>query len=442
VRLRRSRPRPSADHPESPMIVEVRDGSACAESVRVGDLLVEINGKRPQDILDYFEACDGSRVSLRLLREGREIVYKLRKDPGTPLGLVFGEAVFDGVRSCRNRCIFCFVDQMPPGLRPSLYIKDDDYRLSFYYGNFITLNNVTRRDMERIRRLRLSPLYVSLHSTDPGMRSQLMGGNAARGLEALGALLDAGIEIHLQVVACPDINDGEELLRTLHGVLEDYPAASLGVVPVGLTSQASVLPQVLTRHDRQTAIEVLDAVEAYQSMALDRYGRRIFYAADEFYLMAGRDFPPQNEYDGYPQMENGIGMARCFLEQARTEADAQRRDIEPARGVLTGIAGESIVRTALELSSLNGVEVVSVDNMLLGGTVTVTSLLGGGDIMAALSSRGPVSRELLIPDSMLRDGSFIDDRTPDDVERATGYRLVPVEVNGAGLLRALCEERK
>jgi len=425
-----------------PRITEVREGSPCSGSVMAGDLLLALDRKPPLDILDYMEASEGRRVSLRLSREGNEIALKVRKGPGIPLGLVFDEAVFDGVRTCHNHCIFCFVDQMPPGFRETLYIKDDDYRLSFYYGNFITLNNLSREDLERIRRLRLSPLYVSLHTTDPVLRSSLMGGDGGRGLDALRSLLDDGFEIHLQVVVCPGINDGEALQHTLYDILATYPAASLGVVPLGLTSYTGGLPEGLMPHNRDSALQVLEALEEYQALALDKYGRRLFFAADEFYLLAERDFPGEDEYDGYPQLENGVGMARKFIQEAYFEAGAFIPEGEPVRGVVTGVAGEKVMGIALENAGMRGVEVVAVENRLLGGSVTVTALLGGADIIAALRERRPVSRELLIPDSMLREGLFIDDLTPDDVRRETGYRLVPVEVDGACLLRALCGEEQ
>jgi len=410
--------------------------------VKAGDLLLELNGRPPLDILDYLEAGEGSSVSIRLLRGGRKITRRVRKEAGIPLGLVFDQAVFDGVRTCSNDCIFCFVDQMPPGLRETLYVKDDDYRLSFYYGNFITLNNLSDADLERIRRMRLSPLYVSLHATDPALRSRLMGGNAVKGLSALRMLLDEGIEIHLQVVLCPGINDGEALRRTFRDVLDDYRAASLGVVPVGLTSRAGALHGEISPCGRDAALRVLEAVKEYQEHALEIYGSRIFHAADEFYLLVEEGFPGEEEYEGYPQVENGVGMARKFIAEAGEERGIIAAADRPVRGVMTGEAGERVLREAMAESGAGGAEVIVVRNRLLGETVTVAALLGGADIMAALKERRPVSRELLIPGSMLREGLFIDDLAPSDIERETGYRLIPVEVDGARFLRALYAEEE
>jgi putative radical SAM enzyme (TIGR03279 family) len=376
------------------------------------------------------------------MRDGAEIVHKIRKGPGIPLGLVFDELVFDGMRTCGNRCIFCFVDQMPQGLRPTLYVKYDDYRLSFYYGNFITLNNLSREDLQRIRRLRLSPLYVSLHSTDPALRGRLMGGDAERGLSALRALIDDGLEVHLQVVVCPGYNDGDELRRTLRDVLDSYAAASLGVVPLGLTSQAHRLPRKLAPHDRDSALGVLEVVAEYQAIAMTKYGRRLCFAADEFYLLAGREFPSQEEYEDFPQLENGVGMARKFVEEAREEAGTPRTGGKPLRGIVTGVAGADVVRVALQAAGLRGVEIVTVASDLFGASVTVSALLGGADIVRALREERPASRELLFPDSMLTGEVFLDDLTPADVERDTGYRLIAVRVEGASLIHALSGEEK
>ncbi len=408
--------------------------------MRPGDYLVAIDGVRPLDILDCLKASEAKSVSLELRRGGERVACRIRKRSGIPLGLVFDEAVFDGVRRCGNRCIFCFVDQLPPGLRPSLYVKDDDYRLSFYYGNFITLNNLSREDLERIKGLRLSPLYVSLHSTEPTLRGRLMGGKAAAGLEVLRGLIAAGLQLHLQVVVCPGINDGAELRRTLQDVLEDLEAASLGVVPVGLTTRADRLTPAIKAHDRTSAMDVLAAVREYQEKALARSGRRVFFAADEFYLLAGEELPPAVDYEDYPQLENGIGMARKFLQEVHEASGTYTGREKPRRGIVTGAAGEGVIDAALAETGLVGVEVVRAENRLLGETITVSALLGGADIAAALQAAKPASRELLIPDSMLKEGMFLDDITPADVELETGYRLVPTEVEGGAFLRALYGE--
>lgn len=432
----RRQPSPQREY-DPPLITGIRRGSPCAFKVRRKDLLLEINGKQPRDILDYLQAAEGELVSLRLRRGDREITRRIRKRSGVPLGLLLDRVVFDGVRTCVNHCPFCFVDQLSPGMRPALYLKDDDYRLSFYYGNFITLNNIYDEDLERILKLRLSPLYVSLHSTDPQLRSRLMGGEARRGLEALSLLLREGIEIHLQVVVCPDLNDGEALRRTFRDVLESYTARSLGAVPLGLTSRAPLLSHRLVAHSRASARQTLETVREFQELAKERYGRRLFFAADEFFLLAGEDFPPAEEYEGYPQLDNGVGMARKFLDGCGRAAGETKLRPRPGLGVITGVAGAPVISRALREACWDNVELLVVENRVFGAPVTATSLLGGGDIAAALSRDSPASRRLLFPATLLNEGRFIDDLTPGDVERKTGYTLMPVEVDGEAFVRSL-----
>lgn len=438
-----------------PRVVEVREDGPCSGVVREGDLLLEVNGRRPRDVLDIMLWGDGPIVRLRLRRGDREIRVKVAKEEGRPLGLVFENPVFDGVITCRNRCRFCFVDQMPASLRSSLYLKDDDYRLSFWYGNFITLNNLAASEVRRILSLRLSPLYVSLHTTDPGLRSSLMGRGAERGLEILRLFLREGLEIHLQVVCCPGINDGIDLRRTFEEVLHELPAASMAVVPVGLTRLAGERAPGIRAHDAGTASRVLELVEEYQERARDILGRRLFHAADEFYLLAGRGFPPSGHYEGYPQLDNGVGMARKFMEEISMVSGGTTPAVRQGRppltsdgkaegmmpGVVTGVAGEPVLRRALAQAGVEGVEVVAVENSLFGGSVTVTSLLGGSDLVRALREVAPSSRDLLIPATLLRDGLFLDDLSLEDAIQRTGYRLHPVEVEGATFLGALLSGR-
>ncbi len=434
-------------------VAEVREDSPCRGLVKEGDLLLSVNGERPRDVIDYMHLGYPSRVRLRLRRGDRELRVTLRKEEGLPLGLVFEEPVFDGVITCRSRCLFCFVDQMPPGMRPSLYLKDDDYRLSFLQGNFVTLNNLGRAELRRILDLRLSPLYVSLHTTDPHLRTRLMGKNGNRGLEALRVLLRAGLEVHLQVVCCPGLNDGEALTRTFRDVLREGAAASLGVVPVGLTRLGAERTPGIRPHDAETASRVLDTVEEFQGRALELLGRRLFHASDEFYLLAGRDFPGDEEYEGYPQLENGVGMARKFLEEAARLAQGKGGGAEVrtpqspmcvglvarkgAPGVITGEAGKAVLERALSRAGVSGVDVLAVENRLFGGTVTVTSLLGGSDLEMALREEAPSCRELVIPETLLREGRFLDDLTPEDIRLRTGYCLRPLPVRGDAFISFL-----
>ncbi|OFW60386.1 MAG: hypothetical protein A2Y75_08490 [Candidatus Solincola sediminis] len=421
-------------------MIEVRQGSSCEGLVEPGDLLLEIDRRPPQDILDCLQASEPVKLSLRIDRNGIEIALRVCKQSGEPLGLVFDEAVFDGTRTCRNKCFFCFVDQMPQGLRATLYIKDDDYRLSFYYGNFITLNNLSPDDIARILRLRLSPLYVSLHTTDPELRDRMMGGDGAAGLNALQSILDAGIEVHLQVVSCPGINDGDQLRRILEDVLVHYAgAASLGIVPVGITSACS--NDLIRAHDKESSCRLLELVEEYQEEALRRRGDRLFFAADEFYINAGREFPAAEDYEDFPQLENGIGMARKFIDDAHEYFERAGPVGGTCSGIITGVAGEPVIRRALPAATVEKTEILTVKNGLFGARVTATSLLSGGDIISAIRLTRPSAREMLFPETLLREGRFLDDLTPEDVRRETGINLTAVEVNGAELFRTLSKPK-
>ncbi|MFV0258873.1 MAG: DUF512 domain-containing protein [Acidimicrobiales bacterium] len=298
---------------ESPLVVAVSPGSAADRAgVVVGDALVSINGEAPRDVIRYQLLVDGPEVSLELDRGGLPRTVDIRKADGEPLGIDVNSAVFDQVRTCDNHCPFCFIYQLPPGMRSSLYLKDDDYRLSFLYGNFTTLTRFTEADLERVVTERLSPLYVSIHATDPELRTRLLRNRrGAMSLRWLRALLDHGIEVHGQIVVCPGLNDGDALDATLTDVLDQYPElASLAVVPLGVSDHSSE-PE-LRPHTVAEASRVIDIVEEWQTVFQDLLGRRLVFVGDEYYLLADRPFPPADRYEGFPMHEDGIGMARQF----------------------------------------------------------------------------------------------------------------------------------
>ncbi len=298
------------------VIQSVVPGSAAAEAgVLAGDEVVAVSGRAVRDIIEYRWMTDEEEVSLDLLRGGLELSLDITKAPGTPLGMEIDSPVFDEVRTCDNHCEFCFIYQLPPGMRKSLYLKDDDYRLSFLYGNFTTLTRFTEADVERVLTEGLSPLYVSIHATDPTVRSEMLrnkrGGMSLRWLRVL---LDAGIEVHGQVVVCPGINDGAVLGETLTGVLDEYPElADVAVVPLGV-SRFNTEPR-MRPHTRAEAEAVVDQVEAAQMMFSDVLGRPMVHAADEYYLLSGRDFPAEAVYGDFSMHEDGIGMARAFARE-------------------------------------------------------------------------------------------------------------------------------
>jgi putative radical SAM enzyme (TIGR03279 family) len=472
-------------------VVAVAPGSpAAAAGLLPGDELLTLNGEMVRDVIRYQIQADEPRVELEVRRGGLEHLVTVDKAAGAPLGLDLASAVFDRVRTCDNHCPFCFIYQLPPGMRKSLSLKDDDYRLSFLYGNFTTLTRFTEADLERVVTEQLSPLYVSIHATDPELRARLLRNRrGATSLRWLSALLDAGIEVHGQVVVCPGINDGDALDDTLLGVLDRFPAlASVGVVPLGVSDHTTE-PE-MRPHTRAEAERVLDIVGEWQERFLTALGRRLVYASDEYHLLAGRPFPDLDDYDGLPQHENGIGMATQFADEVRAELAGRSTDVHgtrtgffawvdgaPAEGyraprncespdvpvslsirrnesendssrrnnesflrrtgvvVLTGEYGAAVLEPlAADLATAAGapVEVRPVANRFFGGNIAVTGLLTGPDVARALDGVATDAR-VLLPDVVLSNGRFLDGTTPDDLPR-------PVEIvatDGASLVRAV-----
>jgi NifB/MoaA-like Fe-S oxidoreductase len=443
----------------------------------VGDLLRWINGVSPQDVIEYQQLVDDPDVVLVIDRGGLEVELAVTKAPGAPLGLEVHSAVFDEVRTCDNHCEFCFIYQLPPGLRSSLYQKDDDYRLSFLYGNFTTLTRFTELDLERVVTERLSPLNVSIHATDPTVRAELLRNRrGATSLRWLRALLDHGIEVHGQIVVCPGINDGVVLDDTLCGVLDQYPElATLAVVPLGVSrfnTEARMRP-----HTAEEAATVLDTVDDWQDVFHAVLGRRLVQAADEYYLLAERPFPPAESYDGCAMHEDGIGMAVTFERELLGEIDEPtgptsgffawvdgapadgyrarragsgatrtpagpevpvalftRRDAPTA--LLTGTYGARVLRPLLDRLGRQDVRVLAVENRFFGGNVGVAGLLVGEDLARVLADE-PAGHRYLLPDVCLSRGRFLDGTTPDDLPR-------PVEVvatDGIALRAALGRAR-
>src|SRR5438105_1296720 len=296
-----------------PRVVAVAPGSPAERAgLEPGDEVVTLNGHQPRDVIQWQLLADEADLDLEVRRGGLDLDLAVAKGAGEPLGAEVHSALFDQVRTCDNHCEFCFIFQLPPGLRQSLYVKDDDYRLSFLYGNFTTLTRFTELDLERIVTDGLGPLYVSIHATDPDVRTRMLRNRrGATSLRWLRALLDHGVEVHGQVVVCPGVNDGQVLEDTLAGVLDEYPSlASLAVVPLGVSSHSH--EGSLRSHTVEEANAVVDAVEEWQQIFLSVLGRRLVFAADEYYLLAGRPFPDADAYEGFPQHENGVGMARTF----------------------------------------------------------------------------------------------------------------------------------
>src|SRR6266545_2627146 len=322
-------------------IVAVAPGSpAAVAGLLPGDELLSLNGEAVRDVIRYHLQADEPRVALEVRRGGMERSIVLEKRAGDPLGVELASAVFDRVRTCDNHCPFCFIYQLPKGMRRSLYLKDDDYRLSFLYGNFTTLTRFTEADLERVVTEKLGPLYVSIHATDPDMRTRLLRNRrGATSLRWLVALLDAGIEVHGQIVVCPGINDGAVLEDTLLGILDRFPRlATVGIVPLGVSDHTT--EPDMREHTAAEACAVLETVGRWQSRFFDALGRRLAYAADEYYVLAGRPFPDAADYDGFPQHENGIGMARAFEADVRAALEgAPATGIGPRAGFFAWVDG-------------------------------------------------------------------------------------------------------
>ena len=416
-------------------ILKIYPGSLAEELELVpGDKILEINGTRLRDIIDVSFAFADEEIEMLVEHEdGQQEVYEFDKDYDEELGVEFESAVFDGIRHCANNCLFCFVDQVAPDMRESLNIKDDDYRMSFLYGNFITMTNMVDADFQRIKQYHLSPLFVSVQCTNPDLRQKLLRCRTAGNLSAqLDKLEAADVEYHTQIVLCRDLNDGEELERSLRDIVARQPhALSVAIVPVGLTRfRQDCYP--LKSFDKESAARVVEQVEAYQRQQREKDGRTFIYLADEFYLLAGRELPPAEYYDGFPQLDNGIGLARNFMEEfaaAVAEADDSKaalaahkqqdnRDNRDNRAKLrlAVVSGTSISPLMAELAeSISGageqVTMVPVPNHHFGTTVNVSGLLTAKDMLAALQAVAGDVDGILIPESALRTGDnvFLDD---------------------------------
>ena len=417
------------------VILRVLEGSIAEELELVpGDKILSVNDIPLRDIIDFSFAMADEEIELLVEHaDGEQELIELDKDYDEDFGVEFERAVFDGIRSCANHCYFCFVDMIAPDMRHSLSIKDDDYRLSFLYGNFVTLTNMGAADFERIEHFHLSPLYVSVQCTNPVLRAEILRyKGAADILGQLTKLEEAGADYHTQVVLCYGLNDGEELERTIRDITERRPhALSLAIVPVGLTKHRTD-PFPLIQFDRIGAARVIDQVEAWQQRIRAEEGRTFIYLGDEFYFLAGRDVPPAEMYDGFPQLDNGIGLTRNFIEEWTAAADyANTLDTNSRLAVISGTAVAPVVeRLARELDpDVQRIHVLPVINEHFGETVNVSGLLTGHDISAALRAFSHSVDGVLIPASSLREGEdvFLDDMTLDAMRSSfPSVRIEPV----------------
>lgn len=412
-------------------IKAIAPGSIAEEmELAPGDLLVSIDGNPILDMLDYQFYSQEDNITLEIKRAGgEEWTLEIEKDYDEDLGLIFDGVVFDRIKVCQNRCLFCFIDQLPPNMRRPLYTKDDDYRYSFIYGNFITLTNMKEKDWEKLIRLRLSPLYVSVHCLRPELRSLMMGSRRGGRIAAqLQRLKEAGIEVHTQIVLCPGYNDGEILQETIEGLAGFYPSLrSVGIVPVGLSGFRCGLPD-LTPVSSELAEKIINAVEEYQKRFRQEWGIGFVYLADEFFIKSGRDIPRAEYYDDFCQIENGIGLARTLLDEfAGLEAALPGRVSRREVFIITGEAAVNVMSRLVErLNRIRGLQVrlLPVANSFFGGSVTVTGLITGHDIMQVLK-RKYMGRQVILPTVLLKEGQHVllDDMTVSQLEQESGASI-------------------
>ncbi|NLF80809.1 MAG: DUF512 domain-containing protein [Clostridia bacterium] len=436
-------------------IAAVIEGSIAEEiGIVPGDALLAINDNEICDLIDYNYFADEEYLELTIEKPDGEIwLCEVEKYPEEELGLVFDSAVFDGIRHCANHCLFCFVDQLPPQSRPTLKIKDDDYRMSFLEGNFITCTNLSEEDYQRIGELHLSPLYVSVHTVDPLLRQTLLGlKKPAEILLTLQRLIALGCRIHTQIVLCPGINDGDKLRESLDslaglalprgGNREASPAGgllSIAVVPVGLTC--------FQRHPELRPLSVdeaaalLDEIEARQRQYLASLGSRLVFAADELYLQAGRPFPAAEEYEDYPQLENGVGLAAQFLDRwQQIRGSVPPRPAPCTAAIISGVSGAAVLRPVVEeirhISNSN-LTLLEVPNQFFGPSVTVSGLLTGSCIASAI--RPGSFQQLILPAAMLKHDQdvFLDNMTVEQLAATLQAKITVCDPDPASLLQAM-----
>ncbi len=410
--------------------------------IRPGDRLLSVDGNPIRDVLDYMYYAYGAVCSFELERDGERFAVTVEKEEGADAGLDFEEYLMDGMRSCANNCVFCFVDQMPPGMRETLYFKDDDVRLSFLTGSYLTLTNMGEREVRRVIDLKISPINVSVHTMDPRLRCLMLGNkNAGRGIEILKKFARAGIELNCQIVCCPGLNDGRELDRTMRRLARLAPhVRSCSVIPVGLTKFRDGL-YPLRPFDRDLARRTVEQVEAFGEKCIKHHGSRIFFCSDEMYLKADLPIPPDEFYEGYPQLENGVGLLRLLITDF---ASALKLSDGPARGTHAVVAtGVSAAKTLTQLRDMAKekypnihVDILPIVNDFFGHTIDVAGLITGRDLIAQLRGRD-LGERVYITNRMLREGQgvFLDDVSVEEASRALGVPVVPMENDGEDLLR-------
>lgn len=425
-------------------IYNVTKGSHAEKAgIKSGEILLKINSNEIVDVLDYRFYQVNRQLSLEI-SDGKNIrTVEITKGEYDEIGLEFETYLMDEQHSCRNKCIFCFIDQLPKGLRKSLYFKDDDSRLSFLFGNYITLTNITEHEIERIIKMHISPINVSVHTTNPELRCKMMNNRfAGDALKNLKRFADAGITLNCQIVACPGINDGDELLRTMRD-LENLGVEMTAIVPVGLTAYRDGL-YPLVPYNKETAAQTLDLIEQYGDMCKEKHGRRIFFAGDEFYILAEREIPSPEFYEDFSALEDGVGMIAYLTDDVKWALQELENDEKPNHTV-TVACGTGVFPFMKKIMAMINekfpnitINTQPIKNNFFGGGVNVSGLVTGGDLINQLKGKN-IGERLIIPSSMLRfeNDLFLDDVSTNDVERELNVELVAVNNNGADLVNAI-----
>ena len=444
------------------VIKEVYPGSIAEEmEIEPGDVLLSINNEEIGDVFDYRYLIKDEYVEALIRKpDGEEWLLEIDKEYDDDLGLEFENSLMSDYRSCSNKCIFCFIDQMPPGMRETLYFKDDDSRLSFLQGNYITLTNMKERDIERIIRMQLAPINISVQTTNPELRCKMLHNRfAGETLKYMQMLYDGHVEMNGQVVCCKGVNDGEELVRTLDDLAGFLPfLRSVSVVPAGITKYRDGLFPI-GLFTAGEAGEVIDMIESRQQGYFEEYGLHFIHASDEWYITAGRDFPEEERYDGYIQLENGVGMMRLFINEFNeafeallgspeyeTLAETLDRTLTIATGKLTGPTIRGFAEQLMRAFPRLHIHVYDIRNDFFGETITVSGLVTGQDLIRQLKERREAGEDLggalHIQSNMLRVGEqvFLDDVTVQDVERELNMRVVPVEPGGNEFIQAILDK--
>lgn len=428
----------------------IKDSIAYELDIESGDKLVSINNKEIQDIFDYHYLCEDEYLEILIEKnDGEEWLLEVEKDEDEELGLVFGDSLMDKYKSCHNKCVFCFIDQNPPGMRDTIYFKDDDTRLSFLQGNYVTFTNLQDKDIDRIIEYKLAPINISVHTTNEELRCKMLNNRFAGKVNYfIKRLYDAGIPMNAQIVLCKGLNDGEELEKTLTDLLEYAPVMqSLSIVPVGLTKYREGL-YPLESFNKEDAIKLIKTVERYQQLALDKCGMHFVHASDEWYINAGIDFPDEDNYDGYIQLENGVGMTRLLFDEVdegiRLYLDENKTPFLEKRKVstITGLlAYESKLKIKEKIKAVApniDFNIYPIRNDFFGHKITVTGLLTGQDIINQLKGKD-LGDVLLLPCQTLKSDEdiFLDDVTLEELQNALQVKVVVVQSSGMDLFNKI-----